>query len=208
MRQKTSSVLGYYLSVQDDDSYMLGPDTYWPPKSAGFHDWRFGKDGVPHLATCRTCGRKIDLTYINPAFRATGRKRDISTTYDGYTLVSIRFRNFCESQRWTGLEFVTLPADREFFVLRIQSIVAFDAERRGTRFEELCPTCGAFYSVVGATPVFLKDVKSPLQGGFFRTDLEFASGPEQYPLELVGVDVAAVLRHSVFRHFQLEPIQA
>lgn len=36
-------ILAYCISAQDDDSYMLGEDTYKPKESAGFYDWRFGK---------------------------------------------------------------------------------------------------------------------------------------------------------------------
>src|SRR4051812_22112927 len=169
MSNQASSVLGYYLGVHADGSHMLGPDTYSVPPAAGFHDWRFGKDGVPHPATCGTCGRKTDSAYINPAFRVRRRKWDISATYDGYTLVSKRFRDLCERHRWTGVHFASLPADPSFFVLRVLPAVAFDAERRETRFVQPCPTCRAFYGVAGATPVYLKGVTQPLRGGFFRT---------------------------------------
>jgi hypothetical protein len=206
MQQKAAAIIGYYLGVHEDGSHMLGPDTYRVPAAAGFHDWRFGADVVPHPATCRTCGRKVDPAYVNPAFRVRRRTWDISATYDGYTLVSKRFRVLCERHRWSGVEFAALPADPDFFVLRVAPVVAFDAERRQTRFEQHCPTCDAFYAVVGATPVFLKNVTEPLRGGFFRTDLEFACGPEQHPLTIVGIDVAQVLRDTAFREFYLKPI--
>lgn len=121
-------IIAYRFCVYDDDTHMLGPDTYRPPRTAGFHDWRFGKDGVPHPATCPNCGRKTDSEYVNP-------------------------KQGCE-----GVTFVPLPADRDFFVLRLANVVPFDAKRRKTRFEDLCPKCGGFYNVIGATPVYpMKD---------------------------------------------------
>lgn len=199
-------IVAYELSPHDNDTHMLGDETFRPPRSAGFHHWRFGKIGAPHPATCPTCGRKTDPDYVNPKFKAKRRTWDIGTTYDGYDIVSKGFRDFCRKQGWKGMHFHPLPADKEFFVLRLSQIIPFDAERRGTRFEDLCPTCGEFYNVIGADPVCLRDVTEPIQEGFFRSDLEFASGPEQSPLILVGIDTAERLRKQGFQKYDLAEV--
>jgi hypothetical protein len=107
-------IVAYTLSAHDDGTHMLGDETYRPPRSAGFHDWRFGKDGVPHPATCPTCGRKTDSEYVNPKFKARRRTWDISHTCDGYVIVSKHFREFCEKHGWHGMTFLPLPADKDF----------------------------------------------------------------------------------------------
>ena len=200
-------IVAFSLYPEDNDNEMLGDDTYRSPHSAGFHDWRFGKDGVPHPATCPTCGRKTDPDYVNPDFRATKRKWDVSGTVDGYTIVSKRFRDYCKAQRWKGMRFVPLPADDDFFVLRLTSVLRVDAKRSETMFEDRCPKCRAFYSVIGGAE-YLRGVKKPIKEGFFRSDLEFASGPEQAPLILVGIDTAAKLRKKKFQRFHLEAVMA
>jgi hypothetical protein len=187
---------------------MLGDETYPSPSSAGFHDWRFGKNGIPHPATCPKCGRKTNPNYINPKFRARKRKWDMSGTYDGYTIVSKRFRDFCKRSKWKGMNFVPLPADKGFFVLRLLLILAFDAKRRKTRFDDPCPACGAFYNVIGSDPAFLAGIKQPIMDGFYRSDLEFASGPEQAPLIFVGIETAEKLRKQNFQKFALEEVVA
>jgi hypothetical protein len=203
----SAMIVAYNLSAHDDGTYMLGNETYRPPRSAGFHDWRFGKDGVPHPATCPTCGRKTDPDYVNPKFRAKRRTWDISATYDGYKIVSERFREFCLKHGWEGMTFVPLPSDTDFFVLRLSNILPFDTKRSGTRFEDPCPTCSAFYNVIGATP-YLRDVTEPIQEGFFRSNLEFASGHEQHPLILVGIGTAEKLLEQKFQKFNLEEVEA
>ena len=201
-------IVAYELSAHDDGTHMLGEETYRLPCSAGFHDWRFGKDGMPHPATCPTCGRKIDPEYVNPKFKAKRRTWDFSTTYDGYHIVSKRFREFCLTHGWEGMTCVPLPADKEYFVLRLSTLLPFDVKRRGTRFEDLCPACGAFYNVTGANPVYLRGITEPIQEGFFRSDLEFASGPEQNPLILVGIRTAEELQKQKFQKFDLEAVEA
>ena len=197
-------IIAYELCVYGDGTHMLGPDTYRPARAAGFHDWRFGKDGVPHPATCLTCGRKTNPEYINPKFKAKRRTWDISATYDGYLLVSRRFCKFCQQQGWEGATFVPLPADNDFFVLRISNVLPFDARRR----EDPCPTCGGFYNVIGPIPVYLRDVTEPIQEGFFRSDLEFASGPEQHPLILIGVGTAEKLQKQALRKLNMVEVEA
>jgi hypothetical protein len=201
-------IIAYELCPHDNDTYMLGDDTYRPARSAGFHDWRFGKDGVPHPATCPTCGRKTDPEYVNPNFKAKRRTWDIGATYDGYDIVSKRFREFCRKQRWADMTFLPLSADKDFFVLRLSKVLPFDSKRGETRFEDPCPTCGAFYNVIMESSVYLRGVTQPIKEGFFRSDLEFASGPEQCPLILVGVGTAEKLRKQKFRNLALEEVEA
>jgi len=200
-------IIAYQLTAEDDDSNMLGDETYCPPRSLGFHDWRFGTDGMPHPATCKKCGRKTRPDYVSPTFRARKRKWDISATYDGYDIVSRRFRDFCRRHRWKGMSFVPLPADDDFFVLRLSCIVPFDAKRCETQLEDRCPVCRAFYNVIGASPAFLRGVTKPITQGFFRSDLEFGSGPEQSPLIFVGITTAAKLRKQGFKSFELEEVE-
>ena len=67
------SLLGYVLLGPDNDSYMLcGP--------------------TPH-GTCTGCGWAIDRDWVDPAFRLTRDRYDISETWDLYTIVSDDFRH-------------------------------------------------------------------------------------------------------------------
>ena len=62
--KRNQTTLGYALSGHDDDSYMLGSETYKPdPRSS---EWHFGAAGQPHPATCPSCGGKVDPDYIHP----------------------------------------------------------------------------------------------------------------------------------------------
>ena len=142
-------IVAYRLSVDDDDSHLLGDETFRPPRSVGFHDWRFGTAERPHPATCPTCGRKTDPDFVNPRFRVHKRRRDVVATADGYCLASERFRRYCESQRWEGVVFLPLPSDPDFFVFRPTLVLPFDPARQGTRFENPCHL-PRYYNVIGA----------------------------------------------------------
>jgi len=199
--------VAFILYGHDDDSYMLGKSTYRPPEAERYlyHDWRFGKDGVPHPATCPTCGRKVDRNFVSAAFKVKKRRRDITATYDGYALVSQRFFDLCNENEWGSGQFVPLPADRKFYWLKPSRLLEFEGKRSAQ-----CPTCLGFCSLTRPAPVFLDRLSSPLLEGFYRSDLEFGSGPEQsfvivasYSLglklraaKLVGLDLEALPRGS------------
>src|SRR5438552_10193794 len=104
--------LGFKLSGPDNDSYML-------QKAAR----------VPRCGSCR-----IALTHdwINPEFTLVVTRLDLSYTYDGYCIVSQRFRETLSDR---GAIYRELAAVPEFFALYADDVVQFDAGRRGTRFE-------------------------------------------------------------------------
>jgi hypothetical protein len=158
-------ILAYAIDAQDDDSYMLGEDTYRVADSGSFCDWRFGRSGLPHAATCAACGRKTSPDYLNGEFRVHKRGRDLTATYDGYLLASKMLRDHCVARKYPGVDFLPLPADENFFWLRPHRIVRFDAARRGSRHGKFCDRCGGYFDVVGAKPIFLAGVSAPLMDG-------------------------------------------
>jgi hypothetical protein len=183
---------------------MLGPDTYRPGTDRyRFHDWRFGKDGVPHPATCGTCGRKTDGGFVSPAFRVKKRRRDITATYDGYTIISRRFLDLCVENGWGSDHVVPLPGDAQFYWLRPSRVLEFD----GTTTKP-CPQCHEFYDVIGPRPRFCEGLNRPLPEGFYRSDLEFGSGPEQRPTVVVGARTGDALFGAGLSGLVLSPLKS
>jgi hypothetical protein len=148
----------FSVSCPDNDSYMCASTDH------------VHVDGVP---TCVSCGYKTDPYFINPLFRVKRRTYDLSSTYDGYDIASLKFVEACNRNHLAGLSFLPLPSDDGFFAIRPESFVKFDAEARKTRFEGLCSTCGGYKSVAGAHPVFLLERPST---DLSATDQLFGSG--------------------------------
>jgi hypothetical protein len=200
----TKTLLAYELDAQDDDSYMLGDDTYVPPGDRYlFHDWRFGKNGVPHPATCGTCGRKTSGDFIDPSLRVRKRRRDATATYDGYLLVSQRLVDIGLTNGLNVDDVVALPGDRSFYWLRPKRILGF-----GATTSKPCSACRGFYSVIRPEPLYCKDLREPLAPGFYRSDLEFGSGPEQGPVIVLGAHTGEALRGAKLSGSELTPIFA
>jgi DNA-directed RNA polymerase subunit RPC12/RpoP len=184
-------IVGYAITGEDNDSYMCAScDRVFPD--------------MPGLNVCPKCGYRTDIFYTNPAFKLTRTKFDFSHTYDGACIVSERFKEFCIRHHFESLEFRALPAAKGFYHFIVHRIVPFDTITRKTRFGDLCPTCGFYESVAGATPSFLR-VSAPLADGFWRSDILFGSRNEKHPLIFVGTSTKELMERERFAEIHFDP---
>lgn len=157
------------------------------------------------LKRCPTCGLLLEKWSTTLAgVQVAKRRLDISCTYDGLLVGSMRFVDFCRESGFTDLVTRQLPDDPSFFALSSDIVVKFDTVRRRTRLLDLCSECGRYNTVAGATPVFLLAGEIVPERGFARTDLEFGSGDEQHPLLLCGAGVGQLLETRSFRGLELK----
>ena len=206
MVARKASVLGYGLSAQVDSKTMFGDLII--SESQGTAGLLYQTASTSHDILCGHCGRKKDPAWINPTYRVGRRRRDAVATYDGYFLVSRRFKEAWERTGHIGAVFDSLPADPGYFSLRSTQILEFDVKARETRFEDYCDSCGAYAAVIGAYPIFLKGVSQPLAPGFFRTDVEFATGIAQSPILIVAPESFSSLKSSSLVGLEFSPIKA
>jgi hypothetical protein len=159
------------------------------------------------VTRCVSCGEltkkwEEDLSSVPIPDRGS---YDVSYSYDGVLVVSTRFREVVELEGIAGVEFRPLQAG--LFSAASVTVVPFDAKARETRFENRCPNCRRYESVVGATPVFLMPGAVVPDDGVVRTDLEFGSGDEKTPVLLCGDEAAKRLRGHKLRGLTLETVK-
>lgn len=166
-QSKMENLVAFNLSGQDNDSYM-------------FSDF-------PTAESCDLCGYRMDFLKYNPNYYTGKILPDFSATYDGFWIVSQKFKEFCVRKNVPNLAFDKFINLKTYYNFRPGNIVAFDAVRRKTWFEKKCDKCENYESVTGTRPTYLK-IAEPLKSGIYRTDLVFASGNEKHPLILVGLE--------------------
>lgn len=206
----TKRVLAYNLTGHDNDSYMLGEETRKAEtaEEREFFDWRFVKNGEQHPATCSKCGRKTVPNFVDPSFKLRKKSMDISSTYDGYTIVSNKFKHFCEGLSVSGLEFLALPSQSNHHCLVVHNILEVDTESsEGLRFLYFCDLCGRHAGIFGTSSLRFKAVSAPISQGIFRTDLEFAQAHQQSPVIVVGVETGARMKAEKFKGICWNTIQ-
>lgn len=139
-------------------------------------------DDVTGIPMCPMCGYKTDLYFVNPSFRVKRRVYDLSSTYDLYDIASLKFKEACQRLRLKGIEFLPIPSEPGFFVIKPTAITPFDSASRKTTFESFCTACGFYKAVVGATPAYLlSEPESDISG----TDVVFGSGNSRGRLLIV-----------------------
>jgi len=129
------------------------------------------------------------------------RRRDATATYDGYLVVSQRLVDFGRAHGCALDDMVELPADRRFYWLRPTRALAFT----GTTSQP-CPACHGFHNVIGPQPLFCQGLHAPLPPGFYRSDLDFGSGPGQSPVIVVGAETGDALRGARLSGVVLRPL--
>lgn len=185
-------IIGYHISGYDNDSYMTGCcDRLFPEAEVG---------SVPR---CGKCGYRTDYRYTNPNYHMRRRTMDFSSTYDGITIVSQRFKEFCMHHSYDNLAFVELPEMPGFFQFYVVgSIIEYEA---GTKVN-YCDACGQYESVV--QPIIKSDkITEPLPDGFYQSDLWLGSGNEKSPLIIISPATKANLDKEGFKNICLVKIE-
>ena len=133
---------------------------------------------------------------------------DVASTYDNHSIVSLKFKEFCERVRIKDLDFVKVNESPPLYDLRPRLVLPFDAARRETLFENYCRTCDQYESVVGAVPVFLKGITGPIDNGIYRTNIEFGSGRAKTPMIIVGVKTKERMQLEKFKGAEYRAVES
>lgn len=163
-------ILGYEISVYDNDSYMTG-------------SWNtFLAEVESIIPKCSSCGYRLDYRFINPHFKLKRQTLDYSSTYDGVDIVSLKFKEFCVRYGYTNLLFGNLPSAPGFYSFSVkQNLLPYNFRLQ----ENLCIVCGQYESIVGPS-LNIDLINKPLEDGFYQSDLWFASGNEKSPVIIVA----------------------
>jgi len=137
------------------------------------------------LDECAKYSDNYIINRIDPDIKIK-TKKDISSTYDNFTIVTDQFKMFCETEKYEGLEFVTLPNSPGYYWFKIHNVIELDPQDHGIRFINYNEQCQGYEEIIGAYPVHLK-VKELIPDGFFRTNLCFGSFETKTPIEMIGI---------------------
>lgn len=147
------------------------------------------------LPKCKVCGYRTDYRYNNPAFVLKRKGFDFSSTYDGITVVSLRFKEFCEHNNYENLVFIPLLKAPNYFQFYIkENFVEYTAHRK----ENFCESCEQFESIIGPG-MNLEKIYEPLVDGFYQSDLWFASGNEKHPIVVIAPETFQKMKAEKFK---------
>lgn len=179
----------FSVSVNDNDSFMCSST-----------DRVF--DDVIGVKVCPECHYRTNFDFVNQDFTIKRKTYDLSATYDGYYIASLKFKEAIHREGITGITFVAIRKEFEYFVMFVSNVVSFDTEKRKSRAEKYCSACGNYESFVGATPAFLKE--SP-RFDLSRTDVAFGSGNAKHPLLIASESFVSLVKREKLKGLHFEP---
>jgi hypothetical protein len=160
-------LLGYDITENDNDEFFLEDEEKLPK------EWLYKNT--------------YEYNQLPASLKMKKRMLDIGTTYDGFTIVSGRFKSLCKDISFKGLEFIELPSDRNFYLFRVNNILEFDAIARSTDFIKFSKEYNSYKEIIGATPVCLENKMKVPEGTIYRTDIFFGTGIRKSPVLMVGI---------------------
>ncbi|MBO4827124.1 MAG: hypothetical protein J5506_07835 [Prevotella sp.] len=120
-----------------------------------YEGWRFRHD------FCPVCHNTLVPT---PPDNYVFRKRtgDVWVSYDGFYIVSTRFKKFCEEQGFPNLIFVPIVSSKGYFFFMTNEIFKFDHIRSDVLFITKRACCGNYDEIIGEprfqSPIEKKDL--------------------------------------------------
>jgi len=180
------ALIGYSLGIYDNKSYM--------------NQNMYGVD----ICNCIDHVKNRYL-HLNPNFKLKNRRADISVTYDSFVIVSPRFKEFCTDNKYESVSFYDLANYKDRFYMEIFNVVSVDTKRREIDYYEYNSVCNEYNEIIGAHPVCLIN-KTPLERGFYRTDIEFGRGYAKSSIEVVDVETGKKLKAENFKGLYLDEV--
>lgn len=197
MRRKTSST-----NIRTWVAKMLVGYNFCPQNQARFDFY----EGAPDSVFCPACGDVVDQNYAPKDLKAKNIFFAAVFTSDGHDIASEKFKEFLDHIEVQDMDLIQVNEKPPLYDFQPRRIIPYDVECGPPRFENRCPTCGQYESVIGPTYSCLKGITAPIETGIYRTDLEFASNREKHPLIIAGVQTAELIKKERMRGLVLNPI--
>ena len=150
-------------------------------------------EGAPTGIVCPGCNACLDRSYIPASLHVHERVRyNFGYTWDHQQLFSKSLIEIITGSSKHCGEVSQIPDSGGYFRLTILETIAFDAERRKTKFGPRCEVCEQYKWVAGATPAFVT-TNQILPDEIFKSDLEFGGSVGRSPLLIIGTKLKAAI---------------
>lgn len=178
-------IIGYSISCRD------------------YGGWMF-KDNDERFPQCPRCHMYYGLPY-DPDFRPRKKPYALVRTFERVPIASKDFREFCEKEKYTGIEFYPFNRTVESFCPKFTNTLDVDVTYREIKFDEYCQECQRYTNHWGVLPVFIKKDDAIIPDGFYRSDI-LIGNKCHYPLLIIGLETRDKLKAARMMGFRYTPI--
>lgn len=136
---------------------------------------------------CPTCHNTL-LQIVNPSYRIGKKLRDYYITYDGFYIVSERFKAFCEERQYPHLSFVALPKSPGYYFFSPEDIYYLDYGM--SEFSNKRECCGSYDEIIKIPQKKSQDFTIDSDDFFRRSNYMLGSYSSKSPLIIIGLKTA------------------
>lgn len=173
LRNYSGKVIAKSIAECDLDAYM-------------WNDRNTRPDCCP---ICHNTLRKL----INHDFSVNMKNKDIGITWDGYTIISENFKNFCIEGNYKNLRIEPLKC-KGLYYFEPMTIFGLDYERYGTKFIDKRGCCGSYDEIIRPPIMKSKDFVIQDDNFIMRSEYMFGSYDHKSVITIVGVDTAKKMK--------------
>lgn len=158
------------------------------------------------LKTCDYCN-DILAKFPNTDFLPNKRFFNFGCTYDGYHIVSHKFKCLCDSLDIKDVEFLELTrSDGFYYINPLQTYWLDEKASQIKHIGEPCPHCGG-YLWTGCPNALFSINGNEIKDHFLRkTNIKFGDRFRQAPLIIIDVDTAKEFKRQNIKGIRFEPV--
>ncbi len=174
------------------------PDGVVVARQLGCEDLRrsmYETDDLPGL--CPYCHNTLEKI-PNLDFR-TRTKKDFVGTYDGFYIVSEKFKIFCDEQGFDNITFIPLKKSPGHYYFSPNTFFPVDYEN--TLFEhtgEPCPKCGNYRWFGGPHRIYSNQLFTDNDNFIYRTKEYYGDKGRKFFLIIIGLKTARLMKERGF----------
>ena len=155
---------------------------------------------------CPICGntlRKIP----NMQYVIRKKKGDYFSTDDHFTIVSEKFKCFCEENKYPNLTFIPITSSKGYYFFQPERIYKLDYKRRDVQFKNQRECCGTYDEIIGSAPSFKdRDFFLGTDDFICRSEYLFGSYERKDYLIIVGLKTQYLMKAYGLKDFCFSPV--
>lgn len=150
-------------------------------------DIEYMYDNENRPGTCPICHNTLEKI-PDVHYKVEKKRADILCTYDGYCIVTEKFKEFCNENKYPNITFIALTDSIGYYFFMPHDIYKLDYIHRKTQFLNKRECCGSYDEIIGATPAYKLSSFSTESDDFInRSEYLFGTKGCKDPLIIIGL---------------------
>ena len=150
-------------------------------------DIEYMYDNENRPGTCPICHNTLEKI-PDVHYKVAKKRADILCTYDGFYIVTEKFKEFCNENKYPNITFIALADSIGYYFFMPHDIYELDYIHRKVQFLNKRVCCGSYDEIIGASPAYKLSSFSTESDDFInRSEYYFGTKGCKAPLIIIGL---------------------